>query len=217
MNKTPPKSSILDRARVKQDDLTLIKRCCAGDNVAFKELVERYQRKIYGTAFGMLHNVDDAMDVTQEAFIKVHSYLTHFKGQSSFFTWLYRITINLCIDHLRKGGKNQAVDYEDAIEHELDRNISDLLSNTADMHPGRALARKEINTLLYKGLQELSPNHRAILLMREVDGLSYTEMAEVMQCTVGTIMSRLFHARRHMQEALKELVGEKDLTSDDWQ
>lgn len=192
------------------EDDTLIARCREGDQGAFRELVERYQRKVYGLAHGMLHNPDDAMDITQEVFIRVHSYLKHFKGSSSFYTWLYRIAINLCIDHLRKEQKSQTVDYDDALDHDYGEGAEDLLPNTWDMNPGKAMDRKELNQMIQNALKTLSPNHRAVLVMREVDGLSYSEMAEVMQCNKGTIMSRLFHARRRMQDALMAVLGEQN-------
>jgi RNA polymerase sigma-70 factor (ECF subfamily) len=195
------------------DDKTLVTRCHAGDQEAFKELVQRYQRKVYGIAFGMLHNAEDAMDVTQEAFIRVHRYLDRFKGSSSFFTWLYRITVNLCIDHLRKEGKAQTVDYDDAVSHSDQQEAEQLRPWSLDMNPSRAMDRKELREMIDKALELLSPNHRAVILMREVEGLSYKEMSEVMRCSKGTIMSRLFHARRRMQVALTEVMAEKEKTA----
>jgi RNA polymerase sigma-70 factor (ECF subfamily) len=190
------------------DDNTLVLRCQAGDQEAFKQLVERYQRKVYGIAYGMLHNSADAMDVTQEALIRVHRYLDRFQGSSSFFTWLYRITVNLCIDHIRREGRGHPVDYDDSIAHE-DSETGELPSWTADTNPAKAFDRKELREVIDLALQSLSPNHRAVILMREVEGLSYQEMANIMECSKGTIMSRLFHARRHMQEAIGEAVGKK--------
>ncbi|MCA9669337.1 MAG: sigma-70 family RNA polymerase sigma factor [Myxococcales bacterium] len=188
------------------DDRSLVRRARAGDKRAFRELVQRYQRKVYGIAYGMLHNNDDALDVAQEAFIKVHRYLDRFKGTSSFYTWLYRIVINLCIDHLRKVGKQQAVDYDDSRAHDGDADPAALQPTILGMDPQKALQRREIREKVEKALETLSANHRAVLLMREVEGMSYSEMAEAMQCSKGTIMSRLFHARRRMQGALLELM-----------
>lgn len=199
----------LASAGVQTDDKTLVTRCQAGDQDAFKELVQRYQRKVYGIAYGMLRDSEDAMDVTQEAFIRVHRYLDRFKGSSSFFTWLYRITVNLCIDHLRKEGKAQTVDYNDALSHADQQEAAQLRPWSLDMNPGRAMDRKELREMIDKALDQLSANHRAVLLMREVEGLSYKEMADVMQCSKGTIMSRLFHARRRMQLAITEVLAEK--------
>jgi len=210
MNMARGEPSIPEEAGVALDDQKLIARCREGDQAAFRELVERYQRKVYGLAHGMLHNAADAMDVTQEVFIKVHQYLGNFKGSSSFYTWVYRIAINLCIDQLRKDAKSQTVDYDDALDHDYGEEAGELLPSTWDMNPGKALDRKELSQMIQSALQTLSPNHRAVLLMREVEGLSYTEMAEVVQCNKGTIMSRLFHARRRMQEALIAAMGEKN-------
>ena len=190
------------------DDQTLILQCRAGDQAAFRELVKRYQQKAYGIAFGMLRDTDDAMDVTQEAFIKVHRYLDNFKGSSSFYTWLYRITVNLCIDYIRKHKRAQTVDYDDAVDHD-EAQGGELLPSTLDMNPARQLDRRELREMIDRALETLSPTHRAVILMREVEGLSYKEMAEVMDVSMGTIMSRLFHARRHMQVALVEDMEQK--------
>ena len=154
------------------------------------------------------------MDITQEVFIRVHSYLKHFKGSSSFYTWIYRIAVNLCIDHLRKDARGQTVDYDDALDHDYGEGAEELLPSTWDMHPGKAMDRKELSQMIQAALQTLSPNHRAVLLMREVEGLSYSEMADVMQCNKGTIMSRLFHARKRMQDALTAMMGDKNPLQD---
>ena len=206
MNMLSPNTVYLGECIMQHtDDQALIVQCRAGDQNAFRELVSRYQRKVYGIAFGMVHNADDAMDVTQEAFIRVHKYLDRFKGTSSFYTWIYRITVNLCIDHLRKRGKSQTVDYDDAIAHDEDSEVA-LLPSTLHMRPDRNLDRRELGEIIDKALKTLSPAHRAVILMREVEGLSYKEMAEAMQVSTGTIMSRLFHARRRMQVALLDLM-----------
>lgn len=141
------------------------------------------------------------MDVTQEAFIKVHRYLDNFKGSSSFYTWLYRITVNLCIDHLRKRKKGHQVEFDEALDHD-EAQGGDLLPSTMDMDPGRNLDRRELRERIEQALDTLSPNHRAVILMREVEGLSYKEIAKVMEISIGTVMSRLFHARKRMQAAL---------------
>ncbi len=188
------------------DDRALIMQAKAGDQQAFRELVGRYQQKVYGISFGMLHNADDAMDVSQEAFIKVHRYLDNFKGTSSFYTWLYRITVNLCIDHIRKHKKATVLDFDEAIGHDEDT-PNEIVPSTLGMNPGRNLDRKELRGLINKALETLSPAHRAVILMREVEGLSYKEIADVLEISIGTVMSRLFHARRRMQAALVDVMG----------
>lgn len=148
------------------------------------------------------------MDVVQDAFIKAHRYLDKFEGTSSFFTWLYRIVMNLAIDHIRKHRRHQPVDFTDHVVAGPNDEVAEesLLPKMLGGHPDRALQDKEIRQRIEQALGELSENHRAVLVMREVEGLSYEEMAEVMACSKGTIMSRLFHARRNMQRRLLDLL-----------
>ncbi len=183
---------------VAAQDRDLAGRAGRGDRVAFQMLVEKYQKRVYGIAYGMVYSADDALDITQEAFIRVHRYLGSFQGSSSFYTWLYRIVVNLSVDHLRRRSHEPTVDYDDTLQH----------ADTSEQQPSaigdpaRALRDRELGTELEKALAQLSPVHRAVLLLREVEGLSYQEMAKVMGCSVGTIMSRLFHARKRMQKLL---------------
>lgn len=190
------------------DDRELVSAAQRGDREAFRVLFERYQRRAYGLAYGVLRSQDDAMDVVQDAFIKAHRYLDKFEGTSSFFTWLYRIVMNLAIDHIRKHRRHQAVDFTEAAVSERSDDVMEesLLPKFLGGHPDRALQDKEIRARIEAALGELSANHRAVLIMREVEGLSYEEMADVMGCSKGTIMSRLFHARRNMQRRLLDLI-----------
>lgn len=190
------------------DDNELVNAARAGDRDAFRTLFQRYHRRAYSLAYGVVHNADDALDVVQDAFIKAHRYLDKFEGTSSFYTWLYRIVMNLAIDHLRKHRKSRAVDFTDQTVTEDDAAVGDqdLLPRILGGHPGRALADKQIRIRIEAALAELSENHRAVLVMRELEGLSYEEMATVMGCSKGTIMSRLFHARKNMQRRLLDLI-----------
>lgn len=189
------------------DDRELVDAARAGDRAAFRTLFERYQRRAYSLAFGVVRNPDDALDIVQDAFIKAHRYLDKFEGTSSFYTWLYRIVMNLAIDHIRKTRRSRSVDFSEATVKEDDARIGedDLLPRILGGHPGRALMDKQIRARIEAALSELSDNHRAVLVMRELEGLSYEEMAQVMGCSKGTIMSRLFHARRNMQKRLLDL------------
>jgi RNA polymerase sigma-70 factor (ECF subfamily) len=190
---------------VASEEERLVLQSQAGDMAAFQRLVQLYQRKVYGIAYGMVRNRDDAMDLTQDAFIKVHKNLKRFKGSSSFYTWLYRIVRNLCIDHLRRTGRQRASEYDDARAPSVEAKGSGLLPDRVEMSPSDVLQRREQRALLEQALAQLSPTHRAVLLLREVEGLSYSELAETLDCAKGTVMSRLFHARRNMQRALIEL------------
>ena len=172
--------------------------------------MQRHQRKVYSVAFGFLRNQEDALDVVQESFIKVHRYLNNFEGNSSFYTWLYRIVTNLCIDHMRKNKKYKALEFDDSLRHDGKGEAAAdgearPLSGLGD--PAQMLQRREILDAVQDGLQYLSEKHRAVIIMRELEGMSYEEMAKAMGCSKGTIMSRLFHARRNMQRLLTERLG----------
>ena len=160
----------------------------------------------------MLRHADDALDVVQDAFIKAHKYLDKFEGNSSFYTWLYRIVMNLAIDHLRKHRRVRPVELD---EQHLDESDEALLPKILGGNPGRALMDKEIRARIDQALGELSDNHRAVLIMRELEGMSYEEMAQAMGCSKGTIMSRLFHARKNMQKQLVDLVDRVPAQDDD--
>ena len=187
------------------DDHELVLAARRGDRDAFRTLFERYHRRAYALALGVLRHADDALDVVQDAFVKAHKYLDKFEGNSSFYTWLYRIVMNLSIDHLRKHRRVKPVEFDEA-RLEEDRADDALLPRILGGNPGRSLLDKEIRKRIDAALDELSENHRAVLVMRELEGLSYEEMAQSMGCSKGTIMSRLFHARRNMQKRLVDLV-----------
>jgi RNA polymerase sigma-70 factor (ECF subfamily) len=186
------------------DDRELVESARKGDREAFRTLFERYHRRAYALAFGVLRNPDDALDVVQDAFIKAHKYLDKFEGNSSFYTWLYRIVMNLAIDHLRKHRRARPVELDEA-HLEEGSGADELLPKMLGGNPSRALMDKEIRARIDQALGELSENHRAVLVMRELEGMSYEEMAQAMGCSKGTIMSRLFHARKNMQKRLVDL------------
>jgi RNA polymerase sigma-70 factor, ECF subfamily len=192
------------------DDRELVESARKGDRDAFRTLFERYHRRAYALAFGVVRHPDDALDVVQDAFIKAHKYLDKFEGNSSFYTWLYRIVMNLAIDHLRKHRRQKPVELDEQhLEEGAGVGDDALLPKILGSNPGRALLDKEIRARIDQALGELSDNHRSVLVMRELEGLSYEEMAQAMNCSKGTIMSRLFHARKNMQRRLADLVEHK--------
>jgi RNA polymerase sigma-70 factor, ECF subfamily len=208
MNHSPPR---LGGGDLELTDDELVAQSRAGDERAFRALVEKYQRRAYGIALGILRNPEDAMDASQNAFIKVFRNLHGFKGDSSFYTWLYRIVVNVCIDHCRKHGKMKPVEYDETFRRRDEAAVVVPLSgNTKPMHPGAKFENDELRAQLNKALGELSENHRSIIVLREVEGLSYEEIAEVMDCHLGTVMSRLHHARKNLQKALKPYLEASD-------
>lgn len=193
---------------METSDRELVQQSRRGDKEAFHELVERYQRKIVSVALGMVHNRDDAIEIAQETFIKAFENLHRFKGESSFYTWLYRIVVNRAIDFQRRerrhptvglddhgGGANAGDLYEDGIKEER---VTDDPYQQAQAH--------EIGNRVTEAINELTPDHKAVILLREVEGLSYDEISRVMQCSKGTVMSRLHYARKKLQKRLKDVV-----------
>lgn len=200
------------REREAEVDRALVARAVEGEQSAFGELVERYQKRVYCVAFGILRNREDAWDVAQEAFVKAYRNLDRFEGQSSFFTWMYRITYNLSIDHYRSKGRRDvvAVGEQDHLERALEREGRPVF--TTD--PGDVADRAELTRILHEAMSKLSEKHRAIIVLREVEGLSYEEIANVLGIRVGTVMSRLFHARKNLQALLLPYVESGDAVPD---
>jgi RNA polymerase sigma-70 factor (ECF subfamily) len=190
------------------DDLTLVKRVKTGDQRAFKLLVERYQRKIYAVALGMVKDREEALDISQEAFVKVYRYLDHFKGDSSFYTWLYRITANICIDALRKkaGARGEHVELDEAVQMDTSEANIGALGSRLGTNPQKSALRKELAQKIQEALATVPDKHRAILLLREVEGMSYEDLSRTLKIPKGTVMSRLFHARVKVQKILSEYL-----------
>lgn len=188
-------------------DRALIERAAKGDARAFAQLVARHQRKAHAVAYGIVRNAEDAREVTQDAFMRVYRHLNDFEGQASFSTWLYRIVFNLSIDLIRRRSPTKAVEIDDRTE--LDGAPHELLPYRGDRDPFVSLDRARIVDAVQKCLDQLPPYHRTIIVLREVEGLSYEEIAETMEVPKGTVMSRLFHARRKMQRLLHDLLGDE--------
>ncbi len=189
---------------MERSDSELVRECRRGKKDAFRELVERYQRKILSVAVGMLQNQDDALEVTQEAFVKAYRNLDGFKGESSFYTWLYRIVVNLAIDRRRRDRRHGTVSLEDRPGGGEDLE-ADLPSQRLS-DPYQQAKSRELGDRLRGAIAELTPDQKAVILLREVEGLSYDEISNVMQCPKGTVMSRLHYARKALQEKLKDYL-----------
>jgi RNA polymerase sigma-70 factor (ECF subfamily) len=188
------------------DDRALVRAAQRGDEQAFRSLVERYHRRVVQLALGMVKDADEAMDIAQETFVRVHRYLPSFKGDSSFFTWTYRIAMNLCLDSQRRKGRAERVDLGQGDDAEIEAAMDP--PSHALAGPQRQVLNEELRGKMEEALAGLSENHRAILLLREVEGLSYEELARVLGIRKGTVMSRLFHARLKMQNKLREYLGD---------
>lgn len=197
------------RQKEAEEDRALIAKAQAGDMAAFRQLVERHQRRAYGIALALVKDENDARELVQDAFLRVYKSLNSFQGSSSFFTWLYRIITNLSIDLLRRPGHRAAELDESRLELEEDQEaLFPFLSRVDGSDPVDVVRRKEIGARLQTALDSLPAYHRGVIVMREIEGLSYEEMAQAMGVSKGTIMSRLFHARQKLQKALADCYQE---------
>jgi RNA polymerase sigma-70 factor, ECF subfamily len=185
-------------------ELDLVKRCQEGDTEAFDELVTRYRTRVFGMIYNMVHSEQDAWDLAQDSFVKAWKSIKRFRGQSSFYTWIYRIVMNVTIDWLRKKQiKAGGAEFDDSIQLKEVDPASKTMPK-ADVLPSESMEQKEIRSEIDKAIAQLSPEHRAVILMKEIDGMQYHEIAETLGCSIGTVMSRLFYARKKLQNLLKD-------------
>ncbi len=190
---------------MEETDSELVARARQGDRDAMEALVVRYQRRLVSVAVGMLKNPDDAAEVVQETFIRIFRNLDGFKGDSSFYTWAYRIAVNLAIDFQRRESKRTAVEFDEAAPPTSSESLpSGALQIGRD--PFVQTRNRELGRRIFDAIENLTPDHRAVILLREIDGQSYEEIAESLQISIGTVMSRLHYARKNLQKHLSELV-----------
>ncbi|MBN1605303.1 MAG: sigma-70 family RNA polymerase sigma factor, partial [Polyangiaceae bacterium] len=182
-----------------EQDRAIIERAQAGDTHGFRQLVDRYERRAFALAVGLVRDEQDAQEIVQEAFLRVHRNLASFNGSSTFFTWLYRIVANLSIDLMRRPCRRETS--LEAHRTTTREDESALVSRLDGADPLEHVRRTEIAVRIQRALDALPSYHRGVIILREVEGMSYQEMAEVMGVSKGTIMSRLFHARQKLQRA----------------
>jgi len=190
---------------VNTDDRQLIAACLEGHTAAFGELVRRYQDRLYNTVYRLLDNAEDAQDVVQEAFIHAYESLDSFKGDSQFFTWLYRIAVNAAISWKRK--QRMAVPLR--LGTDSDGGVLEPPDMAERNQPGFALERAEEERRIQAALNRVSPEHRAVLVLKDMEGQSYESMAEILDVPIGTIRSRLHRARLELRAVLEQMQQEE--------
>jgi RNA polymerase sigma-70 factor (ECF subfamily) len=181
-------------------DAELVRRTLDGDHEAYRALVTAYQNKVYGIAYGVIHNREDALDIAQDVFIKAFKKLRSFRGSSSFYTWLYRITVNMAIDHARKKRQTVSVEYDDRLLEQPPPEGAP--RDGQQVNPLEVLERQELNTTIMSAIMELPEEQRATVILRELEDLSYAEIAAVLGCSIGTVMSRLHYGRKKLRQKL---------------
>lgn len=191
-----------DRMASREADRELLEAVLAGDQTAYRGLVEKYQGRVYSMVYGMVRNREDARDITQDAFVKAYRNLAGFRLESSFYTWLYRIAMNLAIDHTRKRKRREVSGFDETIASKDGDGAIDQIHH--EESPSKALERKQLLARIMDSMQKLSEDQREVILLREVEGLSYKEISDVMEIPEGTVMSRLFYARKKLQKLLSD-------------
>jgi RNA polymerase sigma-70 factor (ECF subfamily) len=191
---------------VDKDDAALIERCRAGDGAAFEPLVEKYRQRVWRLAYNTLRDREEAWDVAQEAFIRAYQALPSFRGQSAFYTWLYRIVMNVATDRARsRGAQGRAFGTERVPEEDWERVLPD--QNPGDEAPDDAATRREQRRKIAQALDTLPEHHRKIVMLSDLEGLSYREIADTLEIPMGTVMSRLHNARKRLRDALRPLLA----------
>ena len=190
----------------QNDVLSLVTRAKSGDLSAFDSLIVRYRNRLYSVIYNMTMNADDAADLTQESFVKAFRSLAKFKEKSSFYTWLYRIGVNLTLTHLKKRKIRQFFSFDNVSDDGGINKDLEAVSSTSSTSVKKAL-NNELHEKLNEALSKLSDKHRTIVVLFEIDGLGHKEIAKIMKCTDGTVRSRLFYAKQQLQSYLSEYLN----------
>jgi RNA polymerase sigma factor (sigma-70 family) len=193
-----------ERQQEADADFAVVKRVQAGDVAAFDQLIRKYRERLFGVVYNMTSNREDTADLVQDAFIKAFQSINRFQGQSSFFTWLYRIAVNTALSHLRKNKLRTFFSLEKIQE---DDPSSKVLADLTDRSGAdRDAYLRELQEKLNEALQKLSIKHRTVITLFEIDGLSHAEIAEIMECSEGTVRSRLHYAKQFLQGELSKYL-----------
>lgn len=191
-------------ASSEPDDSQLVQRVLAGEQEAYERLVQRHQQRIYATVYHMTANHEDATDLTQETFIKAFHALKSFKGDSSFYTWVYRIAVNKTLNYLKQRKQRTFMSLND-LDQQVE-NDPELVAFISDQTPRREAGLNELQEKLNAALLKLSETHRLVVTLHDIQGLPHEEIAQIMECNIGTVRSRLFYARQQLQAWLTEYL-----------
>lgn len=193
-------------ARVSDEDWALVQAVCNGNSSAFNDLARKYRSRIFSVIYNITGNREDAADLTQEALIQAFKSVASFRGHSSLYTWFYRIAVNRALAHLRRNRLRHFFSFEKINEEAVSSDFLDAL--VSRLKTDKPLLLKELQEKLNDSLQSLSPKHRTVIVLYEVEGLSHGEIAEVMKCSEGTVRSRLHYAREALKKSLKDFIEE---------
>jgi len=196
-------SAVREQSKV-DGDLATVRRVQAGDVAAFDQLILKYRERLYSIVYNLCSNREDAADLTQETFIKAFSSIKRFKGKSSFYTWLYRIAVNSTLSYLKRNRMRHFFSFENINEEISSSEIVEALS--IKVKSDKTALINELQEKLNEALQKLSDKHRTVVVLYEIEGLSHHDISNVMECSVGTVRSRLHYAKQQLQAYLKDYL-----------
>ncbi|MCO5045728.1 MAG: sigma-70 family RNA polymerase sigma factor [Verrucomicrobia bacterium] len=203
VNKLGRESSNTDEGIAPEVLAQMVARAQAGDEDAFGELVKAFHGRVFGVIYRMVSNAEDARELAQQTWVKAWQRLGTFKGDAQFFTWVYRIAVNTALDQGRRATRRREVSLDEEPGREPQAAVE--WQAPDEGRPDRQLEREEVRKAFEAALDGLAAEHRMALILREVEGLSYREIAQAMRCRVGTVMSRIFYARRYVQDRMKDV------------
>jgi RNA polymerase sigma-70 factor (ECF subfamily) len=189
---------------VADGDQAIVQRVQNGDVAAFDQLVTKYRERLYAVVYNLTSNREDAADITQEAFIKAFTSINRFQGKSAFYTWLYRIGVNTALSHLKRNRFRRFFSLDNIQEEGSNAQVLETLAAKHKSERGALLS--ELHEKLNEALQKLSPKHRTVVVLFEIEGLSHQEISEIVGCSVGTVRSRLHYAKQQLQADLKPFI-----------
>jgi len=200
---------VTETAKISIDDAVLVERCRQGDSAAMERLILKYQNRIYNVILKMCANADDAAELTQETFVKVIENIGKFEGRSGFYTWAFRIAVNLTLNY-RKRSVKLAFRSLDADDDEHDRQakeaLKQFLADDSSPDPAVVAANNELCRIVVKSLGELDDSQRAVVVLRDIEGMNYAQIADVLDVELGTVKSRLSRARSNLKEILEMVL-----------
>jgi RNA polymerase sigma-70 factor (ECF subfamily) len=195
----------LDKLDKEGSDLKLVERFQKGDIKAFDVLVSKYQKRVYEIAYSFAHNVDDAYDLSQDVFVRVFKSLRSFKKEADFYTWLYRISQNACIDYVRKRNRSQILELDD----ELINSEPKMFISSKSLSPNKKVELEELEREIKKAITQLPVKQKQAFILRHYEGKTLKEISGIMECQLGTVKAHLFHATRRLRQLLAPYVGDE--------
>jgi RNA polymerase sigma-70 factor (ECF subfamily) len=188
------------------DEASLVSQARAGNMASVEKLILKYQDRVYNTILKMCGNEADAAELAQDAFVRAIEGLKDFKGESSFYTWLFRIAVNLTLNFCKKNSKLSFQSLQEQIDEDTNRQLKDYLIDKSAAEPSELAAKKEVHSLISKAIEKLEPQQRAVVILRDIEQMSYNEIAETLDMEIGTVKSRIARGRKNLKEILEAAI-----------